>query len=155
MAHPSERWPETAMALEIVQVLKDDLEFDTAASRIEEIELRYVAAAEGEDCLVLQQVAARLALIAATDLGASFQDVSARFHRICEIGFSSPHSEILVLIEFADVCCSFGHREEGLRVLAQASGRLPESGLKLQSAVSVVIEGCRKRLEGGEVTETE
>jgi hypothetical protein len=146
MAHPIEHPRENAMLLEIVQVLKDERDYVTVASRIDEIERRYVDAAEGDERRALQQLAARHAFSAATELGASFGEVSARFHRISEIGFYSPSTEMTVLIEFAEACGSFGYREQGLQILDQARQRLPATGLKLQSEVLAVIERCRQRL---------
>jgi hypothetical protein len=150
MALQPERPPETAMQLEIIQVLEDESEYEVAARRIEEIERRYVAAADEEERLALQQSAARWTFIAAADTGTLFKEVAARFHRICEIGFSGPHSELAVLVEFADVCNSFGHWEEGLRVLARARERLPDWGFKLQSKVVDLLDRCQRRLESGE-----
>jgi hypothetical protein len=152
MACQSERSPEAAMVLEIGRMLQEKLPYKTAASRIEEIERRYVTAAEGAERLALQQQAARWALIAATDRGGCFQDVSACFHRICEVGFISPHAELGVLLDFAIACGSFGYLEEALLVLEQARRRVPEWGFKNQSDLLAAIEACQQRLETGDLT---
>src|SRR5258708_7306797 len=83
MANRREQASVTAMLLEIVHVLRDELQYEVAGSGIDEIERRFVMAAEPDERLGLQRAAARMAFIAATDKGAAFEVVSERFRVRC------------------------------------------------------------------------
>jgi hypothetical protein len=154
MSHRPLQTSETTMLLEMVQVLRDEPEHDVAGRRIDEIERRFVTAAEPGERLELQRFAARIAFIAATDKGAPFEAVSERFRARCALGFEDVFSELAVLLEFAHACGDFGEREAGLSVLEQARARLGGSGMTPRSPFvrqqSTFIEACRRRLEGRE-----
>jgi hypothetical protein len=135
------------MILAINRVLHEEREYGAAVRRIDDIERRYLRAAELEERLELQRLAARRAFEAATDMGASFEEVSTRFRRLCWLGFHSTSAEMGKLIQFAYACVEYGHREEGLRLLARAHERLPESRLNPQSRVPALLKRCRQLLE--------
>ena len=59
--------PETAMLLQIVQVLREEQKYETAARRIDEIERHFVSAASPSKRRTLRRSAARMAFVAATD----------------------------------------------------------------------------------------
>jgi hypothetical protein len=152
MGRRRERSPDTALLLEILEVLRVEPAYATVANRIAEIERRHVAAAGTDEKLTLQRSAARMAFAAATDKGAPFEEVVTRFRRVCELGFSLLFSELANFVEFAHVCGLHRCAEEGLAALDQARVRLEGSGLKPESAFFrqqvVMIEQCRQRLMG-------
>jgi len=94
MARRREQSPETAMLLEIVQVLRDEPQYAFAARRIDNIVRQYVTVAKADKQLGLQRSAARMAFIAATDKAASFETVSERFRAMCALGFDLLSSEL-------------------------------------------------------------
>ena len=147
----------TAMLLEIVQVLHDEPRYEAAGRRIDDIERRFVMAAESDERLGLRRSAARMAFIVATDKGAPFEAVSKRFRARCALGFEDVFSELTVLVEFAHACSEFGERDAGLRVLGQARERLSGTGRRPRSAFvrrqSEYMELCRRCLEGGDGAE--
>ena len=138
---------ERAMMREISQVIRDKSEYQAAARQIEEIERRYLAAAEGDERVTIQQLAAREILLAATDIGGSLEDIYTRFDMVCEVGFSSTQTELSVLIDLAYACGAHGRWEEGLRVLAQARARLPDWRFKHPAMAVGMLDGLQERLE--------
>jgi hypothetical protein len=139
----------TELTNAINQVLREETDYQTAARRIDEIAFRYVVVSKGTAYLDLRRLAARKAFVAATDKGASFEDISARYQRMCDLGFCSILSELVTLVEFAYVCLESGHREEGLHVLLQARERLHAAPIHSQSRLSVLIERCGQLLGSG------
>jgi hypothetical protein len=143
--------PETAMLLQIVQVLREEQKYETAARRIDEIERHFVSAASPSKRRTLRRSAARMAFVAATDKGASFETVSERFRARCGLGFIDIASELAVLVEFAYACCEFRQRAAGLRVLGRARRKLAGSSMKSGSRFvrlqTKLMEQCRRRLE--------
>jgi hypothetical protein len=154
MARRRELSPDISMLREIVQVLQDEPRYEAASRRIDEIEQRYVATAGADERLGLQRSAARMAFIAATDKGASFETIAARFRSRCALGFDDLFSELAVLVEFAHACADHDQRDRGLRVLGEARERLAGSGLNPRSTGARqhahFIDLCRQRLEKGE-----
>ncbi len=139
--------PKKEMNRAISQVLCDEPDYQAAARRIDDIERSYVVIAKGEAYLDLRRLAARRAFTAATDKGASFEDISTRFHRMREVGFYSECSELAILVEFAYACFEYGHQEEGLRVLAQARERFHHTAIDSQSRLPELIEWCGQLLK--------
>jgi hypothetical protein len=86
------------MLLEMVKVLRDAPRYAAAARRIDAIERRYVRTAGDTERLGLRRSAARMAFIAATDKGASFESVAKRFRACCALGFNDVFSELAVLV---------------------------------------------------------
>jgi hypothetical protein len=140
----------TELTNAIRQVLREEKDYQTAARRIDDIERRYAVVAKGTAYIDLRRLAARKAFVAATDKGASFEDISARYQRMCDLGFYSIPSELATLVEFAYACLESGHREEGLHVLLQARERLQAAPIDSQSRLSVLIERCGQLLESGD-----
>jgi hypothetical protein len=142
------------MLLEIVKILRDEPRYAVAGRRIDKIGRHYAATVTEEERLGLQRSVARMAFIAATDKGASFETVSKRFWARYALGFDNVCSELAVLVEFAYACAEFGKRNAGFRVLAQAQERLDGSGMKPRSAFvrqqTMLIEACQRRLKGDE-----
>jgi hypothetical protein len=142
-----EDFPTSAMTNAIRQVLREEADYQTAARRIDEIERRYVVVAKGASFRDLRRLAARIAFDAAIDKGASFEEISTRYQRTCELGFLSIRSELVTLVQFAYACLEYGNLDEGLRVLALARERLPAVTIDSQQLrLSVLIERCRKLL---------
>jgi hypothetical protein len=153
MSHSRLQPSDTALLLEIVQVLKEEPLYEVAGNRIDAIERRYLTLAADEEKLGLRRSAARMAFVAATDKGASFEAITERFRARCALGFDDVFSELAVLVEFAHACADHAQRDTGLEVLKSARERLAESGL-LPSHTgareqSKLIESCRRRLVNG------
>jgi hypothetical protein len=142
--------PKKEMNLAISQVLREELDYQTAARRIDDIERRHVVVAKGTAYIDLRRLAARKAFVAAMDKGASFEDISARYQRMCDLGFYSILSELATFVEFAYACLESGHGEEGLHALLQARERLPAAPIDSQSRLSVLIERCEQLLKSGD-----
>jgi len=144
---------DNAMLIEIAKVLRDEPRYSVAARRINEITRSFLPTVAQEKQLDLRRSAARMALIAATDIGAAFETVAKRFRARCVLGFDDVFSELAVFIDFAYACADSCKRKAGLRVLGQAQERLDGSGMKLRSEFvrhqSRLIEQCRRLLEGG------
>jgi hypothetical protein len=109
--------------------------------------------AKGASYRDLRRLAARMAFDAAIDKGsASFEDISTRYQRMCELGFRSIRSELTALIQFAYACLEHGHPDEGLRVLAQARERLPAlTNDPRRLRLSMLIERYGQLLESSDV----
>jgi hypothetical protein len=147
-----EEFHSSAMRNAISQVLGGEADYQNAARRIDEIERRFVVVAKGASYRDLRRLAARMAFDAAVDKGASFEDISTRYQRMCELGFRSIRSELTALVQFAYACFEYGRRDEGLQVLAQASERLPAvTNDSLRLRLSMLIEQYGRWLESSDV----
>ena len=141
----------SAMMREIVTVLQTEPRYALAVRRIDAIERRYLESAPTAERISLQQSAARMALIAATDKDASYSALARRYLARTALGFWSVESELAVVLDFAFACADNRKRKAGLAALSQADQVINKPGVKRRSESILLyrrlIAKCRSQLD--------